>query len=164
MSSYFLDRSARVVAFEPNPHARAVLQSRLGSNPMLTVRDSAVATATGSARLFLHERHVENEVTWSTGSSLLQTKTNVSEDFVDVPTVDVLEILEEFPEVKLVKIDVEGTEYELIEKMVSAKNKPEYLVCESHHLKNPDLKSKYERIQKLLEQEGLSSKWMTDWT
>jgi len=131
---------------------------------MMSIRDSAVATATGNARLFLHERHLDNEVTWSTGSSLLQTKTNVSEDFVDVPTVDILDLLDEFPEVKLAKIDVEGTEYELIEKMVSAKNRPEYVVCESHHSKNPDLKPKYERIQNLLEQKGLSPKWMMDWT
>jgi len=164
VSSYFLDRGANVVAFEPNPHARALLKSRLGSHPNLSVRDSAVSTTSGTARLDLHERHGEDELTWSTGSSLLQTKTNVSEDFVEVTTDDILSVLYEFPTVKLMKIDVEGTAYELLEKIVSARNKPEYVICETHHQKNPDLKPKYERVQNLLAEYGLSSKWTMDWT
>lgn len=163
MSQYFLDRGAKVLAFEPNQHARKVLEARIGTHPSLTVSDAAVATSQGSSRLYLHENHREDEVVWSSGSSLLSTKSNVSEDYDLVPTVDIAEVLNGLPPIKLIKIDVEGTEYELIDQIMTAERLPEYLICESHHYKNPDLKEKFERTHNMLIEQKLSPKWTMDW-
>ncbi|MCH7972146.1 MAG: FkbM family methyltransferase [Chloroflexi bacterium] len=163
VSGYYLDRGARVIAFEPNPHARQVLELNLGSDPKMTIRNEAVGITSGTGRLYLHENHLQDEVGWSTGGSLLATKSNVSEDFIEVPVVDIIEVLQDLPSIKVMKIDIEGTEYELIEKVLDSDYLPEYLVCESHHYKNPELTVRFERVRDRIEQRGLSAKWTMDW-
>jgi hypothetical protein len=65
-------RGADVYAFEPNPHAFAVLSSTFAANPRVHCLEKADATPDGVARLHFHANAPSDGVTWSTGSSLLR--------------------------------------------------------------------------------------------
>lgn len=109
------DRGATLYAFEPNPWAFAELEHALGGRPNVHLRQAAVGVHAGRAELHLHRDHVGDELAWSAGSSLFGAKPNVSADSVTVDVVDLPAFIAglEAP-VALLKIDVEGSEIELL--------------------------------------------------
>jgi FkbM family methyltransferase len=113
-------RGAEVYAFEPNPHAFAVLEARFAQERAVHCLQQAVAETDGNAPLYLHARAVENPVGRATGSSLLATKGNVDPDTsVDVETVDLARFLAELGRpVALLKLDIEGMELPVLRRLV----------------------------------------------
>lgn len=113
-------RCSKVVAFEPNPVAFATLERRLGHKRNVQLVRAAVGASAAVRPLFMHVDHEVDPVAASSGSSLYATKRNVSsERWVDVEVVD----LDAFPEslgraVDLVKLDVEGAEVEILERLL----------------------------------------------
>ena len=66
-----------VYCFEPNPYAFKVLETRFASNKQVTCYNSPVLDREEVVNLYFHENSGEDEVHWSTGSSLLDFKGNV---------------------------------------------------------------------------------------
>jgi FkbM family methyltransferase len=107
---------ATVHAFEPNPHAFAVLERRFRGWQSVVCHNAAAGCRNGRAALYLHENSASNEVLWSNGSSLLSEKPNVSHDrSVDVDVVDLADFLLGLGrEVRVLKMDIEGAEVEVL--------------------------------------------------
>jgi FkbM family methyltransferase len=109
------DRGATLYAFEPNPWAFAELERLLGDRPNVHLRQAAVGVHAGEAELHLHRHHDQDEVVWSVGSSLFESKPNVSADSLTVEVVDLPAFIAGLDApVALLKIDVEGSEIELL--------------------------------------------------
>jgi FkbM family methyltransferase len=113
-------RGARVFAFEPNPYAFGLLQKKFAGRPNVRCIQKAVWTAAGMTKLFFHEQSSQDEVHWSTGSSIRVDKGNVDkEKFVEVETVDLASFIGELnTPVKLLKIDIEGAECEVVNRLI----------------------------------------------
>jgi FkbM family methyltransferase len=113
-------RGADVYAFEPNPHAYAVLHERFAADPRVRCLPQAVATEAGRALLYLHVHARDDPLAWSTASSLLAEKGNVDPaSAVEVETVDLDAYLAGLGRrVQLLKLDVEGTEVDLLERLL----------------------------------------------
>ena len=109
-----------VYAFEPNPHAFKALQDKFKNNLNVTCFNKAVLDRNDTVKLYFHENSDQNEVHWSTGSSLLEFKGNVSKDkFSEVEAVDLCEFIDSLnSKIEILKIDVEGVEYEIINKLI----------------------------------------------
>lgn len=101
-----------VHAFEPEPLNIQRLRDNIALNPGVDVRivEKAVSDANGAIRLYLSKDH--NAGTHSTISG----GTNVSEEFVEIPAVTLDHYVREqgISALRLIKIDVEGGEYEVI--------------------------------------------------
>lgn len=101
-----------VHAFEPEPLNIQRLRKNIALNPGVDVRiiEKAVSDANGAIRLYLSKDH--NAGTHSTISG----GTNVSTDFVEIPAVTLDTYVREhgISALRLIKIDVEGGEYEVI--------------------------------------------------
>ena len=112
-------RGAEIYAFEPNPHAFAVLEERFAAMPAVHCRQQAVSVTDGRAALYLHARSAESPVAWASGSSLIATKGNVDpETFVDVETVDLDAFLASLARpVALLKLDIEGMELPVLRRL-----------------------------------------------
>lgn len=109
------DRGATIYAFEPNPWAFAELERALGNRPNVHLRRAAVGARAGQAELHLHRHHNTDEVMWSVGSSLFGAKPNVSADSLTVDVVDLAAFIAGLDtRVAMLKIDVEGSEIELL--------------------------------------------------
>ena len=160
-------RGATVHAFEPNPVAFDALSRTLKQWPNITVHNAAVSDRDGEASLFLHEQHKENEVVFSTGSSLKAEKTNVLQnDSVSVQTVDLARFIDDLPRpVHLLKMDIEGAEVDVIPHLVSKRSfdRIKNAVVETHEIKNPPLREPTEAMRKMIQDAGLSQKVRLDW-
>jgi FkbM family methyltransferase len=109
----------KVFAFEPNLFAFKVLQKKFEHQPNVVCLNQAVAHKAGKMKLFLHKQAGENQVHWSTGSSLLSSKENIDpNDYLEVDTVDLCEFVEKNAPIKVLKIDIEGAEVELLNRFI----------------------------------------------
>ena len=141
----------RIYAFEPNPYAFRELQSRFEDLPNVICYNKAVLDREDSVKLFFHENSDEDEVLWSTGSSLLNIKDNVCKNkFTKVQAVDLCSFIEDLNcNIKILKMDVEGVEYQIIHKLIDTNliHKIEKLHVELHAKKIPELKDKEDKLK-----------------
>lgn len=113
--------SADIVhAFEPNPFAFKKLTNRFLYNPRVICHQKAVLDVKKTVKLFLHENSNEDEVHWSTGSSLLDFKGNVLKNkFIKVEAIDLGSFISNLEgKINILKIDVEGVEYEILNQLI----------------------------------------------
>lgn len=163
VSAYFANRGATVYAYEPNPHAYAVLQKRLGKNQKIKLHNEAVSDHAGIAKLWLHENHKESEVKFSQGASLQKDKSNVSEDYVEVPVSDISKILGAHDHIKLMKVDIEGGEYDIIDTILENADKIDHILLETHGEKHASFAEKEKELQSKIKNSPYSEKFETDW-
>lgn len=166
ITALFTTTEARIYAFEPNPFAFYVLKQRFMNEDRVYCRPQAVSDQKGIKRLYLHENSEQDQVYWSTGSSLLANKGNVNRNkFVEVEAVDILDVLDEIQgRIKLVKMDVEGMEYRILKRLIdsTAIDKIDHLWVETHEQKIPELKTEAQEIKRRIQEKELL-KIRMDW-
>lgn len=113
------DSGATVHAFEPNGDAFAEL-AKLGPRyPNLVLHHAALAPAAGPVRLFRHRRASDDPVLRSVSSSVIADKPNVStDDYETVDGVDIAAFVRGVDRVALLKMDVEGAEVALLNRLL----------------------------------------------
>lgn len=152
---------ATVHAFEPNPHAFDKLSQAMAGFPDVHLYQKAVAGEAGTVKLYLHEFANDDPVKWSTGSSLLSFKGNVREDtFVDVEAVDFVSFLQRIDgPVALVKMDVEGAEVAILERLLESDvvDRIGRAFVEVHDRKVPELAERTDRLRAMLRERGLTN-------
>ena len=152
---------ATVHAFEPNPHAFDKLSQAMADFPNVHLYEKAVAGQDGMAKLYLHEFASDDQVKWSTGSSLLGFKGNVREDtFVDVEVIDFVSFVQGLDgSVALIKMDVEGAEVEILERLLKSNvvDRIGRAFVEVHDRKVPELAKRTDRLRATLRERGLTN-------
>ena len=126
---------ARVEVFEPNPTCFAVLESWATGKPSVHLHSVALSSCSGSASLHIpvDEAGVEHDASASIEQSGF---TKARDQLVSLQTLDSYQ----FDNVALIKIDVEGHEYSVIEGAVGtiASSRPALLVeIEQRHSARP---------------------------
>ena len=113
-------RCGLVVAFEPSPVAFQELQRRVGGRRNVRLVHAAVGDADGTRRLYDHESAGTDPLGASAGSSLHPSKLNVNKRrWTTVTVVDLDRVIAGLtgpPD--LLKLDVEGTEIEILERLI----------------------------------------------
>ena len=154
ITQYFYDSGATVYAFEPNPYAYEVLKNRFSGMKNVHCIPKGVSDSNGIVKLYMHENSDDDEVYWSTGSSLLEYKGNVSsEKYIDVGVVDLCEFIESIKQrVKVLKMDVEGVECAILKKMIEKgiTNNIDHIFVETHEQKIPELAAETNHIRELI--------------
>lgn len=165
VSSYFLQKNAIVVAYEPNPYAFELLKKKTANtNKTITLVQSAVSNFTGTSKLWLHQDHKQSEVGFSQGSSLKQEKDNVSKnDFVEVNVVNIKDVLASHSHIRLLKIDIEGGEYDIIDDVLEYADKIDYILLETHENKSDVFAQKNKVLCEKIAKSPYKSKFYTDW-
>lgn len=110
------ESGATVYAFEPNPAAFEELLRNTARYPNVHAMRAAVTARPGQVQLYLHKWAAEDPLHWSTGSSLLGGKSNVSrENFAVVDGVSLPQFIRTIGRpVRLLKMDVEGAEVDVL--------------------------------------------------
>lgn len=167
VTSRMAQRGARVIAFEPNPHAFAVLKENCRDHPGVDCRNQGVHDHDGAAHLFLHHRAIEDEVHWSGGSSMLRFKSNVDPArSVRVEVVDLARLILELDEpVAVLKVDVEGLEAPILNRLMDtgAIDRVRLTLVEVHDERIPELKPELEALRDRIRREGRSGSIRLDW-
>ncbi|MFH1550686.1 MAG: FkbM family methyltransferase [Planctomycetota bacterium] len=145
---------AAVYAFEPNPFAFALLKKRFDGAPNVTCFNKGVWVRDETLKMYLHVRSEEDEIKWSTGSSILPFKGNVSPDrCLRIEVIDLAGFIRSLGrKVALLKIDIEGAECEVLERLIEEKlySEVNLTLVETHEKKIPLLREKTNRIRRML--------------
>jgi FkbM family methyltransferase len=166
ITSILARKGSKVYAFEPNSYAFKELKRRFATSTNVECIQAGIHTENGTMRLYLHEMAQENQVLWSTGSSILSFKSNVSTDnYVEIEVIDFSEFISSLNRrIKLVKMDVEGAECEILIKMINTGliQKIDHMFIERHDHKIPELKPTMEKIEQMLLDRNLTNVHL-DW-
>ena len=133
----------RVIAFEPDPFAFAVLRARVADLDNVSIENAAAGTSDGAALLYRHPRFDRDPASYSESSSLISGKNNVSEEkAIEVRQVDFIEYLDGLDEdIAILKIDVEGAEVDLLEALLERPDlleRIDHVFVETHESRIPD--------------------------
>lgn len=125
------DHGLTVHAFDPTPFAEEWVASQ--SLPQEFVfHPWAAAGEDGSLRLYrrVSTRGKASEVMWTAGSDA-----GDADDYIDSPAYTIRTIMEKLghDSVDLLKMDVEGAEYEILDALRDVENLPKQLLVEYHH-------------------------------
>lgn len=125
------DHGLTVHAFDPTPFAEEWVKGQ--SLPdRFVFHPWAAAGEDGSLRLYrrVNTRGKASKVMWTAGS-----EAGDAEDFIDAPAYTISTIMEKLghSQVDMLKIDVEGAEYLILEGLKAGTNLPKQLLVEYHH-------------------------------
>jgi FkbM family methyltransferase len=167
VTAAFARSGAEVHAFEPNPHAFAVLDRCFGTTPNVRLHHEAALDRADRVRLYLHVDTPQDPVRASTGSSLLPFKGNVdAATFLEVDAIDLARfVLDLERPVRVLKLDVEGVECPVVHHMLDtgAIDRVETMFVELHDAHIPELRAENARLRERLAEEGLTDRVLTDW-
>jgi FkbM family methyltransferase len=136
------NRGAHVHAFEPDPLAFGVLERRFAGAPNVTCHNAAVSNRAGRMRLYYRKDRSDDPLVYSVGSTLEPAKTDVDrESFTEVDVVRLTDFVARFPRVRLMKIDIEGAELDVLSDLLSRGllERIDLVVVETHEEWIPDL-------------------------
>jgi len=141
VAAYFLGKGMRVIAFEPDPTALAILQKRFSGNDKVTIENKAVGAKAGHAPFF-QTAAVRKGAIYQTEWSSLDRRDVHDEAITSVEVVDLVAYINALPQkVSILKLDIEGTEAEVLEAILDAgvETKIDLIVAETHERFSPEL-------------------------
>ena len=155
------ENGATVYAFEPNLHAFKKLKCRFQDFQRVHCLNKGVLDSDGQMPLYMHEHSDEDEVKWSVGSSLINTKGNVlKEKFKLVEIIDLSVFIEKLrAPIKLLKLDVEGVEVEILNQLIDKglHKSIEMILVETHDHKMPELKEKTDLLRQRIKKNNIKN-------
>jgi len=163
VTEFYARKKALVYSYEPNPHAFSILNRKFQHYKNVFLHNEAVSNYTGKAKLWLHENHGVSEIGFSQGSSLQADKINVGKEYIDVNVSHISDILANHKHIKLLKVDIEGGEYDIIDDILANADKIDHVLLETHGDKNPSFEKKEIELQQKISQSDYKEKFYTDW-
>lgn len=164
----FMD--AVVYGFEPHPELFAFLTQKYKNDEKVIFRNSAVWDKNDTLDFKISSVENENVIGLSERSSLFDNITFKNKyKSVRVPVVDLTEFIElgllkKHNEIYLLKMDIEGAEFDLIEKIIKTgmHRKIKYIVCETHERNFKDGVEKIGRLHSLIKENNIENIFL-DW-
>lgn len=158
---------AEVHAFEPNPDAFRVLTDRTRALPNVHRHQQAVLDHDDTMTLYLHVNYALNPERFSSRSSLIAEKRNVDDRAgVTVQVIDLVAFIEELGRpVKLLKVDIEGAEYALLNGLIDRGmiDRIEKVFVETHAHSIPSLQPVDKALRQRIAELGLGGKIDLNW-
>ena len=142
---------ADVVAFEPDPFAFKILEQKFVNLPNVTLINAAVGVGSGTVRLMRADNFGDNPEGASVKSTILDGGRRIdAENAVEVP---------------LIKMDIEGAELDILEKMDAEQlfQNVRCLVAETHERKFKDLRDRYKALRDKVSETYAPGKVNLDW-
>ena len=170
VSNFILEKKgSKVFAFEPNKLCFEILARRFIDDSRVKTFNLAVSNYSGLSKLYLHQKSKGiTDFNYIESSSIKNEKDNVSEiNSVEVNVEHISKILSKFSYIDLIKIDAEGSEYEIIPFLIDNKNKIKNVLCELHgnpqYNKNKEFYDDYQNLLTSLKKSNLYNNWFYEW-
>src|SRR6187399_2441950 len=161
ISSFLSITGATVYAFEPDPIAFESLQRNCGKRKNIHCINKGVWDKNTRIKLFRHAEMKQNEQAFTVGSSIVDTKKNISPaSFVEIEVINLIEFIQSLKyKVDLIKIDVEGAEIGILQSIIlqDAHKLFKTMYVETHETKIPGQKEDLEKIELLMKQKGIAN-------
>ncbi|MFP4126527.1 MAG: FkbM family methyltransferase [Alphaproteobacteria bacterium] len=152
-------RGVEVHAFDPEPYAVEISEHRFASFPNVTIHRTAVSGTAGELDLFRAPAFETDPGKHSKSSSVIATKRNIDPTTaIRVPAIDLGEFIQRCGDVALLKMDIEGAEVDVLEKLLDAGllGRIPYVFVETHEDKIPALAEPMARLRQRMMADGLN--------
>lgn len=161
---------ATIYAFEPNPMCYDITRRRFACLPQVEVINKGIMDREGVLELRTPKASGRfDPIESSVSSSFVNPFDDASNDgleSVEIACEDICAWIERLASsVRLLKLDVEGAEIAIINKLIDtgAMDKVEFIVAETHERFSPELSAETEALRSRLAREGLAEKVRLDW-
>ena len=158
---------ALLFCFEPHPVAFKALNKRFENVSNVKLFDAAVGVVEHKAKLYKHVQSTNDELKYSTGSSLYSTKNNVNpNDYYEINVINLPEFIDSLTSrIFMLKVDIEGAEIELLNKLIDegTYKKIDYIFVETHESKMPALKVPTQELKERIKRLKIKNIY-TNWT
>jgi FkbM family methyltransferase len=161
---------ADVIAFEPDPFAFKTLEQKFGNLTNVTLINAAVGVGAGTVRLMRADNFGDNPEGASVKSTILDGGRRIDAgNSVEVPLIDfpswVADQVKARGEIAFVKMDIEGAELDILERMDSEHlfQNVRCLVAETHERKFKDLRDRYKALRDKVAETYAPGKVNLDW-
>lgn len=165
--------------FEPNISCCKYMQKRFKVINKIHIYNLAVSNFTGKASLFFH-KHSKNISEYNQRSSLKPDKDGLDvKKKIEVNCIHIKEILDRYNKIDLIKIDIEGSEYEIMPEIIKNRHKVNMVICETHgnpkgkkipnfdgtklEIKNKAWTDKHKKLMLDLDKSNLYGSWFHEW-
>jgi len=143
--------AGRVYAFEPDPWTAQELRKAVADLPNVAVIEAAAGVEDGTISLYRSKEFQDDPGRASQSSSIIAEKRNIdSSSGIDVPVVDFVRWLEALDsDVALIKMDIEGAEVALLERLMDAPvlSRVDAIFVETHESRIPELAARTEALR-----------------
>ena len=162
--------NSTIYSYEPNIYAFNIQKKRLGKINKIFLFNECVDIDNGKKKNFFHKKaKIGGDAEYSHASSLDSSKSNISnQNYKIVKSTSIENIICKFNYIDLIKIDIEGYEYEIIPILIKNKHKIKKVVCELHgnpayKNKYKDYEEKYKNLINELNKLNLINSWFVEW-
>lgn len=160
----FANNGSRIFCFEPNPFVFAKSVQLLRNFKNIHLLQAAVTQKSECKNLFFHKDSRVDQIAFSISASIVDSKFNIDTSSSHrVLGISLSQILANFNQVDLLKIDIEGGEIFLLEILKKNFEKIRYLLMETHEGKVGEGAQSLESFRKFIVSKGLSQRWHLDW-
>lgn len=166
------DTGATVLAYEPDPYAFGRLEARLGQRSNVKLHNAAVGVEAGTVRLMRASNFDDNPKGGSVKSTIVSGGRNIDERVeraVEVGVIDLPALIRDIcssqGEIAFLKMDIEGAELELLERMMRHKlfDTIRLTVAETHERKFRSLRPRFAELRKNVSANYPITKVNLDW-
>tara|TARA_R100000008_G_scaffold60133_1_gene37732 strand:+ start:3570 stop:4190 length:621 start_codon:yes stop_codon:yes gene_type:complete len=166
IEKYGIDKIEKIYAFEPFKANYDFLVEKYTDNDKVQIFNYAISDFVGEARLYKKPKKNTMPFVWdyvgAAGSSLNKRKVNVWANSFDIVKVEKISSFfirnsimskEELNKIKLIKIDVEGAEYKILEDIIDSGmyKSLSQIYFEDHCHKVSGLKKERDRVLQMIE-------------
>ncbi|MEL6452511.1 MAG: FkbM family methyltransferase [Pseudomonadota bacterium] len=122
MTTRFAQQGADVIAFEPDPETFERLRAATRDMPTVTLHQKATAADAATLTLYRSAKYDEDPVQYSVAASLVRRDYKIdTANGVEVEVIDFIAFLRALDrDVRILKVDIEGSEWDLLEKLVAS--------------------------------------------
>lgn len=148
----------KVVAFEPDPVARAVLEERTRGDDHVVIIPKAVG---GSSRIAtFHQRPDVDDLAKTQSSSLVLTQEHTGGNSFDVEVINIVDFIDSVDGyIAAIKMDIEGAEVECLEAIFDAGShrRVGYMFVETHERFSPELQNRTNTLRARVRSEKIEN-------
>lgn len=165
ITDMILHCGAKSYIFEPNIYLNYFLNQKYKNNPNARLYQKAVDARAYKTNFLMFENRILSQ-----GNRICQSKQDdKTRGTYEVEVIDLIdfienEILKEWEQIYFLKLDVEGVEFEILEKLIAKKlyQKIQFIACETHEYMFEDGEMKLSRIKNQIETLGIKNIFL-DW-
>ena len=161
-------------SYEPDKYTYKKLFERFKNSKKNKTYNIGISKKNFKEKIYYHKKFHSNNFIYSQSSSFVKSKPNIdTSNFKIVKTLPIKKLLKKYEHIDLLKIDIEGYEYEILDEIMKNTKKITYVLCELHGKpsnimkknkgkKNP-FSLKYRNLKKKLRKKKLFNTWFFEW-
>lgn len=168
VTHYINDKyNSYIYSYEPHPKAFSILNNFFKNSQKIYCQNACISNESTLKKFFLHkDSRYNHQISLSRRGSLEISKRDLrSENNLMIKCLSIEDILKQFKFIDCIKIDIEGHEYKILDKIIENRFKIKYVVCELHQNKfyDEDLNNLYQITIDKLYNMRLLNEWFFIW-